>query len=220
MILALVLIIGVIYLLPTLLTIGSEEKQVQGALGKVLPAKVINLGLDLKGGIYLAMEVDLQVALNNAARRTTDDLRRRLTDAKIPGFNLQNEDSVDIVLELEEQSALPQVMDLLDDQFPSLQIVSNDGSKLTLTFTAENVADIKDLTTRQALETIRNRVDMFGVAEPDIRPQGEDRIIIQLPGVADPDQAVALIGKTAILEFKLVDNGLKSAEQALRDGPP
>jgi preprotein translocase subunit SecD len=76
------------------------------------------------------------------------------------------------------------------------------------------------LTARQALETIRNRVDMFGVAEPDIRPQGEDRIVIQLPGVSNPDEALQLIGKTAILEFKLVDNGTTSVQDALRIGPP
>jgi preprotein translocase subunit SecD len=73
---------------------------------------------------------------------------------------------------------------------------------------------------RQGLETIRNRVDMFGVAEPDIRPQGQDRIVIQLPGLSNPQDAVALIGKTAVLEFKLVDNGPTTAEEALRLGPP
>jgi protein-export membrane protein SecD len=75
------------------------------------------------------------------------------------------------------------------------------------------------MTGRQALETIRNRVDLFGVAEPDIRPQGHDRVVIQLPGLSDPQRAVALIGKTAMLEFKLV-NDSRTAEWALANGVP
>ncbi|MDR2443766.1 MAG: protein translocase subunit SecD, partial [Deltaproteobacteria bacterium] len=220
LILLFVLGLGTFYLLPTLLTISRPDSELTGIWAKILPAKTINLGLDLKGGIYLVMEVDLQVAVNNSARRTTDDLRRRLTDAKIAGFKLQNENSPTIQITLEDQASRDGLMTVLDQQFPNLKIVEDEGLTLFLTFTDDMVTEIKDLTTRQALETIRNRVDMFGVAEPDIRPQGEDRIVIQLPGLTDPDQAIELIGRTAILEFKLVDNGLKSPQEALRDGPP
>ncbi|MDR1657407.1 MAG: protein translocase subunit SecD [Deltaproteobacteria bacterium] len=220
LVLLLVIGLGTIYVLPTLLTMGRDDGLADGLLKKILPSKTINLGLDLKGGIYLVMEVDLNVAVNNSARRTTDDLRRRLNDAKVTGFKLANENSQDINVELDNQLSLDGLMTVLNDQFPNLRIASRDGFKLVLTYTDDMVAEIKDLTTKQALETIRNRVDMFGVAEPDIRPQGEDRIVIQLPGLTNPEQAIELIGRTAILEFKLVDNGLKSPEEALRDGPP
>ena len=214
-----VLVLGTAFVLPTLLTVGKPDGGVPGALGKILPSKFINLGLDLKGGIYLVMEVDLQVAVNNSTRRTADDLRRRLGEARIPGFRVAYEEGSEFGVVLDSEAGTDALMDVLDKQFPNLRIVSRDGLSTTLAFTSAQEADIRDLTIRQALETIRNRVDMFGVAEPDIRPQGEDRIVIQLPGVADPDQAVELIGKTAVLEFKLVDN-TRSAEDALRDGAP
>ena len=76
---------------------------------------------------------------------------------------------------------------------------------MVLKFREKRIADIKKTMVDQSLETIRNRVDQFGVTEPEIIPEGDDRILIQLPGVKDPKRAIDLIGKTALLEFKLVD---------------
>ncbi|MDR3204116.1 MAG: protein translocase subunit SecD [Deltaproteobacteria bacterium] len=220
LILVFVLVFSLSYILPTVLTYLSTDGQITGFWARILPKKTINLGLDLKGGIYLVMEIDLEAAVNNNARRTTDEMRRRLTEAKITEFKLFNEQSPNITLELVNQEDLEKFRDTLSKQFPNLEIKSLDGLKLIITFTSSGLDEIRDLTTRQALETIRNRVDMFGVAEPDIRPQGQDRIVIQLPGLSDPQQAIDMIGKTAILEFKLVDNGSKSPQEALRNGPP
>ncbi|MDR0621551.1 MAG: protein translocase subunit SecD [Deltaproteobacteria bacterium] len=209
---------GLYYLLPTLLG-GVPSKDEPGF--SILPSKVINLGLDLKGGIYLAMEVDLQVAVNNATRRTMDDLRRRLNDANVTGYRLENENSPEILLELNDPANQAAVTEILDRYYgETLRVASREGTKSVLTYTTDALADLRDMTARQALETIRNRIDMYGVAEPDIRPQGEDRIIIQLPGVSDPEEAIVLIGKTAILEFKLVDDGTTTPEEAIRVGAP
>jgi preprotein translocase subunit SecD len=90
---------------------------------------------------------------------------------------------------------------------------------VVLSLNPQEADRIREMSTKQALETIRNRIDQFGVTEPDIRPQGEDRIVIQLPGIDDPERAVALIGQTALLEFKLVDEA-HSVEEALQNGPP
>jgi preprotein translocase subunit SecD len=90
---------------------------------------------------------------------------------------------------------------------------------VVLALRPREAATLKELAVRQALETIRNRVDQFGVAEPSIVQQGENRILVQLPGVQDPDRAKSLIGKTALLEFKLVVEGA-DIDRALRDGPP
>ncbi|MDR2339801.1 MAG: protein translocase subunit SecD [Deltaproteobacteria bacterium] len=212
--LALVLLIGIMYVLPTFLA-GPDGK----APG-FLPNKFINQGLDLKGGIYLVMEVDLNAALANNVRRTADDLRRRIGEDKIPGVMVESPESGGIVATLTDPASKDKLLELVKDRFPSLRQAGSDGNTLTFELTSDEVAAIRDLTARQALETIRNRVDTFGVAEPDIRPQGEDRIIIQLPGFDDPEKAVELIGKTAVLEFKLVDDGPVSAEEALRDGAP
>ena len=213
-----VLILGTAYLLPTILARTSEEGAAPSSLSKLLPSKLINLGLDLKGGIYLLMEVDLDVAVENSVRRTADDLRRRLSDAKAAGAAVESEGQA-IKVTLGDPDGADALMKVLSDYFPGLRIADRGPQGADLALTSEMLAEVRDLTARQALETIRNRVDMFGVAEPDIRPQGEDRIVIQLPGVSNPDEAIELIGKTAILEFKLVDN-TRSAEAALRDGPP
>ncbi|MDR2460950.1 MAG: protein translocase subunit SecD [Deltaproteobacteria bacterium] len=211
--LALVLGAGIICVLPTFLSSKGETPS-------FLPSKVINLGLDLKGGIYLLMEVDMDVALINSCRRTGEDLRASLSKAGVPGVSLETNDSKEIKITLQDDSYRDQVTDLIDDLYPNLRITQNSERNLTLQLTSDEEANIKDMTARQALETIRNRVDEFGVAEPDIRPQGEDRILIQLPGFSDPERAVDLIGRTAVLEFKLVYNGPITPEEAIRDGAP
>jgi preprotein translocase subunit SecD len=213
-----VLLVSMAYVLPTLLAIGSEDGTVPSPWSRFLPSKLVNLGLDLKGGIYLVMEVDLDVAVANSTRRTADDLRRRLGDAKVAGFRVESEGQA-ITASFDSPAGVDSLMELLSDQFPNLKVDSRESQAVKLSYTSDMLSEVRDMTTRQALETIRNRVDMFGVAEPDIRPQGEDRIVIQLPGVSDPEQAIELIGKTAILEFKLVDN-TRSIEAALQDGPP
>jgi preprotein translocase subunit SecD len=150
-----------------------------------------------------------------------DDLRRRINDANVTGYKLEMETPTEIDLELTETTFQSTVNDIISQNYSdTLVISSRDQNKMVLRFTSEAQAEIRDMTARQALETIRNRVDMFGVAEPDIRPQGEDRVIVQLPGVTNPDEAIEIIGKTAILEFKLVDDSPISAEEALKVGPP
>jgi preprotein translocase subunit SecD len=119
-----------------------------------------------------------------------------------------------------DQAKLAQAQEILTKEFPNLRVAKASDQGLTVTMTDDERDYIRSLISRQALETIRNRVDMFGVAEPDIRPQGDDRIVIQLPGLSNPQEAVNLIGKTAVLEFKLVDDGPVTAEEALRSGPP
>jgi preprotein translocase subunit SecD len=95
----------------------------------------------------------------------------------------------------------------------------NDSLTVTLDLPDQETDRIKELAVGQALETIRNRIDQFGVSEPDIRRQGERRLLIQLPGIKDTERAKELIGRTAQLEFKLVDDRLP-ARTALAEGPP
>jgi len=183
------------------------------------PQKKISLGLDLRGGIHLIMGVDLEVALGNNLGRQADELRRSLSEASIPAKALaKNPDRLVIEAEFPDAGSLSEARALIDKQFPSLAF-SQSGLKAEMTLTDAETAYLREMTGRQALETIRNRVDLFGVAEPDIRPQGHGRIVIQLPGLSDPQRAVALIGKTAMLEFKLVDDS-RSAEWAMQHGMP
>lgn len=184
-----------------------------------LPDKTVSLGLDLKGGIHLVMGADLNVVVENTAGRAADEFRRYLADESIQAVRVAKGPGVTIEAEFADAASMKAAENILNKQFHNLAVTRRDGLLLTAALTSAEIQNIKDMTSRQALETIRNRVDMFGVAEPDIRPQGEDRIVIQLPGMDDPKRAVALIGKTALLEFKLVDDS-RSGEWALANGVP
>jgi len=206
---ATVFLLSLVFVLPTF----------YGKLPDWWPDKKVSLGLDLKGGIHLVMGVDLGVVLENSAGRNADELRRALAEESVTAVRVVKGEGLNIEAEFPDADSMKRAETVLAKQFPNLSINRRDGLTFTATLTSSEQSYLKEMTARQALETIRNRVDMFGVAEPDIRPQGEDRIVIQLPGLDDPKRAVALIGKTALLEFKLVDDS-RSAETALANGIP
>ena len=206
---AVVLLLSLAYSLPTF-----TDK-----LPSWFPDKKVSLGLDLKGGIHLVMGADLNVVVENTAGRAADDFRRVLAEESIPAVKVAKGPGVTIEAEFPDAASMKAAENALSKNMPNVTITRRDGLTMIAALTSAEVQNIKELTSRQALETIRNRVDMFGVAEPDIRPQGEDRIVIQLPGMDDPKRAVALIGKTALLEFKLVDD-TRSGEWALANGVP
>jgi preprotein translocase subunit SecD len=143
--------------------------------------------------------------------------------SKVRFRNLERIQGNTISLELTETSGKTALDKIITDQFSDLEIVSSavrEGKQMvSLKIKDKRVADLKKLTVEHSLETIRNRVDQFGIAEPEIVPQGADRIMIQLPGVKDPERAKNLIGKTALLEFKIVDDE-HSLEEALRGNIP
>lgn len=206
---AAVLLVALTYTLPTF----------TDSLPSWWTKKKVSLGLDLKGGIHLVMGVDLDVVLNNAAGRAAEELRRSLSGESIAAINVAKGDGPTIEAEFPDEDSMRAAENLIREKFPQFTVNRRGGLRLNLALTEAEKNEIRKLTAHQALETIRNRVDMFGVAEPDIRPQGDDRIVIQLPGMDDPKRAVALIGKTAQLEFKLVDN-TRTPEWALANGIP
>jgi preprotein translocase subunit SecD len=181
--------------------------------------KKVSLGLDLKGGIHLVMGVDVNVVLENAAGRAAEELRRSLAEKSVSAVKVAKGDGLTIAAEFPDAASLAAAEELMKKEFPQYALQRRDGLAAIFAMTPAEAAYLKEMTASQALETIRNRVDMFGVAEPDIRPQGEDRVVIQLPGLDDPKRAVALIGKTALLEFKLVDDS-RTGEWALANGVP
>ncbi|UCE82280.1 MAG: protein translocase subunit SecD [Deltaproteobacteria bacterium] len=209
--------IALIYLLPTL------SKEMPPWWTKVFPDKKIHLGLDLQGGMHLTLEVEHAKAVENTAERLAQEIKDELGSAHIR-FRLverQGKDGLRILLP-REQDWQP-VADLLKNKFPLLEVsdrtLTQDQLQFLLKIEDSQVRHIKKLAVDQGLETIRNRIDQFGVSEPDIRTQGENRILIQLPGIKDPQRAIDLIGKTALLEFKLVDEA-RSVQEALKGNVP
>jgi preprotein translocase subunit SecD len=183
------------------------------------PGKTINLGLDLQGGIHLVLGVEVDKAVENVVERAAADLRGALEKKGI-GAQVTRQGSTGVLVQLAAPQAFNDAQAVLKD-FTNFTTRASDAAagRVELALTESEVARIRDFAVRQAVDTIRNRVDQFGVAEPTIQRQGETRILVQLPGVQDPARAKALIGKTALLEFKLLDEQA-DPEKARKEGPP
>ncbi len=175
---------------------------------KVAPTG-LHLGLDLQGGMHLVLKVDLDKAIENSLDFAAQDLKNQLLDKRISVVRTASPDPHEIIFTLPNSDSLQSVKDIVEGDFPNLDIdvQAEEGSfpRIILTLKDDQIDFIHKNAVNQSLEIIRNRIDQFGVSEPVIVRQGEDEIIVQLPGVKDPDRALSLIGQTAQLEFKIVD---------------
>lgn len=175
----------------------------------VWPHNQINLGLDLQGGMHLALEVDSQKAVESTIERIRNELRGSLRSERIRSVEVPDTGENELVFRLITPEDLPAFKRLVENEHSDMTVRSeqetDDEVVVTLALADEKAREVKRQAVQQALETIRNRIDEFGVSEPDIRIEGEGRIQVQLPGVTDTDRAKALIGRTAMLEFKLID---------------
>lgn len=169
----------------------------------------IHLGLDLQGGMHLVLGVDVDKAVESRIDTIIDQTETQLRDKDIIFKRIERRqgDRLVIIVYDEEEGRL--VDTLMAESYPSLEAETFTGSggyiEKHYRLGDSEIANIKDYAVRQALETMRNRVDQFGVSEPTLQRQSGNRILIQLPGVKDPDRAISLLGKTARLEFKMVD---------------
>lgn len=188
----------------------------------VLPADRIHLGLDLQGGTHLILEVKVDKAVENTVERVKEDLRKLLKEKGISLNELARNPGNQIQLKLPPASS-ERVRDLLKSEFPNLVLVSSRTGagelEYLLALHERELRSVRDYAVDQSLETVRNRIDQFGVSEPIIQRRGQQDILVQLPGIQDPERAKEIIGKTALLEFKLLDE-LHSVEEATRAGPP
>ncbi len=199
---AAVVVFAVLLVLPTL------TDQLPPWYGKVIPSEKIHLGLDLQGGMHLILEVEAEKAVESYVERVRSSLRDDLKGNGIPFGKLEREGSNQIVLEVSGEKTKWEK--ILSQRYPMMQELSSTPQekgiwKVALVLDSRQADQVKKNAIDQALETIRNRIDQFGVSEPEITLQGTDRILIQLPGIKDPQRAINLIGRTALLEFKLVD---------------
>ncbi len=176
------------------------------------PHNKINLGLDLQGGMHLVLEVETDKAVESTLERFSQEINEMIQKENLGNISVSATDGIRLSVKIADLTQEKPFQDLMDKEFQDLRLVSRtqDMDSLTMVFDLpdEETEQIKTLAVQQALETIRNRIDQFGVSEPDIRQQGINRILIQLPGVTDTQRAKDLIGKTAILEFKLVNENI------------
>jgi len=212
-----VLIASVIYLIP------SVVPDLPDFWKKYLPTDKIPLGLDLQGGTHLVLEVDTERALETTLQRMTENLKESLMEAKIRFRVMEKSSAHATGLEFPDVASKTAAEKVVRDNFPDLEIANaehREGREVVfLKIKDRRAEEIKRRAVEQSVETIRNRIDQFGITEPEIIPEGKDRIVVQLPGIKDTARAKNLIGKTAQLEFKLVDEE-HSLEEALRGQIP
>jgi preprotein translocase subunit SecD len=191
---------------------------------KYLPTDKIHLGLDLQGGTHLVLEVDTEKAAESTLERMSNEIKETLMTNKVRFLYLEGTKKTGTIsFELPDSASKTAFEKVLKDNYPDLEMVSSEtqGGKevVALKIKTKRAEELKKMVVEQSLETIRNRVDQFGISEPEIIPQGEDRIVVQLPGIKDTARAKNLIGKTALLEFKLVDEE-HSLDNALKGSVP
>ncbi len=179
----------------------------------------IVLGLDLQGGTHLVLSVDQDKAVENHTQRLVTVLEDIFKKKNIPYRNIQRDGSTGISIGSFDEKSSSAVKKAISDEMPVFGSETSSDGKLSYTLVDSEVKRINEWATSQALETIRNRIDKFGVSEPLIQKQGAREIAIQLPGLKDPDRAIELIGKTAVLEFRLLDETM-TPYAALSSGAP
>jgi preprotein translocase subunit SecD len=170
----------------------------------------VRLGLDLQGGTHLLYAVDIEQAIDGTVDRAMQNLERELRDAQI-GASSVDRDGRTINIRLANRDRRREVEDLVKQRFANLvpvpQTDVENAADLAYTLAPPEIQRLRENVREQALKIIRNRIDQFGVAEPTVQAQGADEIIVQLPGIQDPQRAKELIGRTALLEFKLIATG-------------
>ena len=200
-----ILLIAALALWGSLYLIPSFSPALPSWWPSFLPSHQIRLGLDLRGGTYLLLTVDLEKAVENSLDRYAEEFRRALSEAEAGIVNIRREGNT-LRFSATSASDRTTVREILADRFPILEprIGTGSGSDIVVDLDSRQVETLQQYAVDQSLETIRNRIDQFGVAEPVIQRQGDRDILVQLPGIQDPERAKELIGRTAVLEFKLV----------------
>ena len=188
---------------------------------KSLHANPMYLGLDLRGGVHFMLQVDMQAALTKKAESYAGDIRTALRDKSIRHGGISREGQ-NIDIKVRDEATMTAARNLIADQFPDLQATSTpEGTefKLRVAIKPEATRKVQEQALKQNMVTLHNRINELGVAEPVIQQQGLDRIVVQLPGVQDTAKAKDILGRTATLEVRLVDEGTEARAAETGRGP-
>ena len=174
-----------------------------------LGAEPMFLGLDLRGGVHFLMEVDMEAAIARAEDRYMSDLRGQLRADKIRYRTITRAGEAGLLIRFRDDNERDRGLELLEEDFAELEaaVLENEAgeSQLRAVIREEVLLEVRRLALQQNITTLRKRVNELGVAEPVIQQQGLDRVVVQLPGVQDTARAKEILGATATLEFRLVD---------------
>lgn len=206
-----VIVIAVLFLLPTLFKESFKDV--------TWLSKPISLGLDLSGGVHLVYEVKSREAVTSRLQAMVNSIRSDLRKEKIAVTRATVNDRNQIELSLFRRKAAEQAKEIISTEYKTLSFVNieEDGSRAKLIYgiSEKQAAQIEKTAINQAVETLRNRVDQFGVAEPLIQKVGSKRIILQMPGVSDVESVKKVVGSVAKLEFRFLPNAESAAFQVM-----
>ncbi|KPJ61835.1 MAG: preprotein translocase subunit SecD [Deltaproteobacteria bacterium DG_8] len=212
-----VITISCFYLAPSLFTLPSWW------VG-TFPSEKVSLGLDLQGGMHLLLEVEIEKALSNTIDEKVSDFKDIFHKERIPFDRIERVGNDKLLVEILGPAYKEKFNQMLENRFYDLEKLSFDEKEgiatYTLGLTSRSREYLEKFAVDQGLETIRNRIDELGLREPSVQKQSKDRILIQLPGIKDPKRAIDIIGKTAYLEFKIVNDEYDINEALKGDIPP
>jgi preprotein translocase subunit SecD len=181
----------------------------------------MSLGLDLRGGVHFLMQVDMQSALTKKAESLAGDVRLLLRDKNLRHAGISR-DGENLTVRFKDRETLMATRKLLEDELPDLNWTeSDDGAEIKLSGALKPIAAkrVQEAAVKQNITTLHNRVNELGVSEPVIQQQGVDRVVVQLPGVQDTAKAKDIIGRTATLEVRMVDESVEASAAATGNGP-
>jgi preprotein translocase subunit SecD len=193
-----VLIFSVVYSLPTFF--DETPKWLTS-----LNAQKMNLGLDLKGGVHFLMQVDLDEVVSNKSKKLSSDIRSQLRKEKVRYVNFDHQ-LTDINIEFINNDNYKKAEKLIKNNYQeTFEITKISDAKMNITISDKTLNELRIAAIKQNTTTLRNRVNELGVAEPIVQQSGKTRIVVELPGIKDTTRAKEIIGATATLEFKMVD---------------
>ncbi len=196
-----VLFFSLAYLIPTFMGEKTPDWY------KKLNDRRIRLGLDLQGGMHLVLGVDIEKAISDKADSFATDLESILKEKGLEFSKIERiEDTYQIKVTFKTPEYAVSFEEKVLKEYPQYTLVSRNGSEVTFDFNEQYVDNLKRTAIDQAMKTLTNRVDQFGVAERSIAKKGDNAILVQLPGLTDPERAKGLLGQTAQLEFKMVED--------------
>lgn len=198
-----VCVLGIAYSMPNAIGPGARIWMTENLPGW-MPSRTVNLGLDLQGGSHLLLQVDVDTVIKERNEDLVSSARPELRRAKI-GYSRIGAISGGIRVKLRDPADAEQAKKIVRDIDPSLDVLVSADGTLEARFTEAAIKEIRDQTIGQSIEIVRRRIDETGTREPVIQRQGDDRILVQLPGIDDPQRVKDLLGKTAKLGFHLVD---------------
>jgi preprotein translocase subunit SecD len=184
-------------------------------------ARPMYLGLDLRGGVHFLLQVDMKAALDKAADRYVGDFRASLRKERISYSGVARDDQ-SIQIKFTDAKELAKAEKIISNDYPDLTIKESNNT-LIATLNLQAQKRIQEFALKQNIQTLHNRINELGVAEPIIQQQGLDRVVVQLPGVQDTAKAKEILGRTATLEIRLVDEEKSDAttlEQASKGQTP